>query len=83
MTKDEKLFLKGVLDSLHDDYNKEIRIKRVVSAVPCARRYEITAKRKSRKSAEIIPLHIPIDSDMLRDVDKGSGDIVKLGGLEK
>lgn len=81
MTKDEKLFLKGVLDSLHDDYCKEIQVKRVSSAVPCARRYEIIAKRKSRKSAELIPLYIPIDSDMLRDVDCG-GNVVKLGGLE-
>ncbi len=68
MTKQEKDFLRGVLKSLHDDYNKEVLLVKEVSEIECARKYTLLAKRYHLPKTDAITIYIPNDSDMFLSV---------------
>lgn len=68
MTKQEKDFLRGVLKSLHDDYNKEVYLVKETSEIECARRYTLIAKRCRLPKTDMITIYIPNDSDMFLSV---------------
>lgn len=68
MTKQEKDFLRGVLKSLHDDYNKEVYLVKEPSNVECARRYTLIAHRHRLPKTDRITIYIPTDSDMFLGV---------------